>query len=171
MQMQNIGFESSNKIEKMNSEIGISKERIQNNLNNKERLQIEIQEFETRIKELEEEEKQRQEKKANLFQNKEKFEAELKQKEEELSKLTKNLSEKELEIEEKKQKIEGNTDKKYEVLANISLRRTIKMIAKKSITVIKIPNHDAIFNGTFEKLIIPSIAYLNNFQKLHLVSE
>ena len=83
-QMQNIGFESSNKIEKMNSEIGISKERIQNNLNNKERLQIEIQEFETRIKELEEEEKQRQEKKANLFQNKEKFEAELKQKEEEL---------------------------------------------------------------------------------------
>ena len=59
-QMQNIGFESSNKIEKMNSEIGISKERIQNNLNNKERLQIEIQEFETRIKELEEEEKQRQ---------------------------------------------------------------------------------------------------------------
>lgn len=119
-QMQNIGFESSNKIEKMNSEIGISKERIQNNLNNKERLQIEIQEFETRIKELEEEEKQRQEKKANLFQNKEKFEAELKQKEEELSKLTKNLSEKELEIEEKKQKIEGNTDKKYEVLADIS---------------------------------------------------
>ena len=97
-QMQNIGFESSNKIEKMNSEIGISKERIQNNLNNKERLQIEIQEFETRIKELEEEEKQRQEKKANLFQNKEKFEAELKQKEEELSKLTKNLSEKELVI-------------------------------------------------------------------------
>lgn len=119
-QMQNIGFESSNKIDKMNSEIGISKERIQNNLNNKERLQIEIQEFETRIKELEEEEKQRQEKKANLFQNKEKFEAELKQKEEELSKLTKNLSEKELEIEEKKQKIEGNTDKKYEVLADIS---------------------------------------------------
>ena len=119
-QMQNIGFESSNKIEKMNSEIGISKERIQNNLNNKERLQIEIQEFETRIKELEEEEKQRQEKKANLFQNKEKFEAELKQKEEELSELTKNLSEKELEIEEKKQKIEGNTDKKYEVLADIS---------------------------------------------------
>ena len=117
-QMQNIGFESSNKIEKMNSEIGISKERIQNNLNNKERLQIEIQEFETRIKELEEEEKQRQEKKANLFQNKEKFEAELKQKEEELSKLTKNLSEKELEIEEKKQKIselDSTRDNKQEV--------------------------------------------------------
>lgn len=29
--MQNIGFESSNKIEKINSEIGISNERIQNN--------------------------------------------------------------------------------------------------------------------------------------------
>ena len=119
-QMQNIGFESTNKIEKINSEIGISKERIQNNITNKERLESEIQELKTRIGELQEEEKQRQEKKANLFQNKEKFEEELKQKEKELAKLTKTLSDKELEIEAKKQKIETNTDKKYEVLADIN---------------------------------------------------
>ena len=119
-QMQNIGFESTNKIEKINSEIGISKERIQNNIANKERLESEIQELKTRIGELQEEEKQRQEKKANLFQNKEKFEEELKQKETELAKLTKTLSDKELEIEAKKQKIETNTDKKYEILADIN---------------------------------------------------
>lgn len=119
-QMQNIGFESTNKIEKINSEIGISKERIQNNIINKERLESEIKELRIRIQELQEEEKQRQEKKANLFQNKEKFEEELKQKEKELAKLTKTLSDKELEIEAKKQKIETNTDKKYEVLADIN---------------------------------------------------
>lgn len=119
-QMQNIGFESTNKIEKINSEIGISKERIQNNIANKERLESEIKELRIRIQELQEEEKQRQEKKVNLFQNKEKFEEELKQKEKELAKLTKTLSDKELEIEAKKQKIETNTDKKYEVLADIN---------------------------------------------------
>lgn len=119
-QIQNIGFESTNKIEKINSEIGISKERIQNNITNKERLESEIKELRIRIQELQEEEKQRQEKKANLFQNKEKFEEELKQKEKELAKLTKTLSDKELEIEAKKQKIETNTDKKYEVLADIN---------------------------------------------------
>ena len=119
-QMQNIGFESTNKIEKINSEIGISKERIQNNITNKERLESEIKELRIRIQELQEEEKQRQEKKANLFQNKEKFEEELKQKEKELAKLMKTLSDKELEIEAKKKKIETNTDKKYEVLADIN---------------------------------------------------
>ena len=43
-EMQNLGFESTNKIEKINSEIGISKERIQNNGANKERLEKEIEE-------------------------------------------------------------------------------------------------------------------------------
>ena len=39
-----------------------------------------------------------------------------------------------------------------------------------AINVIPIPLHDAILRGTSEKLIIPSIAYLNNFQKFHFVS-
>ena len=38
-EMQNLGFESTNKIERINSEIGISKERIQNNTLNNERLE------------------------------------------------------------------------------------------------------------------------------------
>lgn len=37
--MQNIGFESKTKIEQINSQIGISKERISNNSANIERLQ------------------------------------------------------------------------------------------------------------------------------------
>lgn len=119
-EMQNIGFESTNKIEKINSDIGISNERIQNNNSNKQRLENEIEEAKNRIEELKEEQKQKLEKKTNLSSNKEKFEIELKQKEEELAKLTQNLSSKELEIEEKKQIVEQNTDKKYELAGEIN---------------------------------------------------
>ena len=118
--MQNIGFESSNKIEKINSEIGVMQERKENNIANKERFSKEIDEIKTRIVELEEEKKQKQDKKVNLTQNREKFENELKEKEEELSKLTQKLSTKELEIEEKKQVIENNTEKKYELASEIN---------------------------------------------------
>ena len=119
-QAQNLGFESSNKIEKINSEIGISKERIQNNNSNKERLEKEIEELNTRIKELEEERQQKKDKKDSLLKNKEKFENELKEKEIELAKLTKTLSDKEIEIESKKKKVEENTDLKYEISADIN---------------------------------------------------
>lgn len=78
--MQNIGFESSNKIEKINSEIGISNERIQNNTANKQRLEAEILEVKNRIEELKEEQKQKLEKKTNLTSNKEKFEKEVSRK-------------------------------------------------------------------------------------------
>ena len=119
-QMQNLGFESTNKIEKINSEIGINKERIQNNKNNKERLNTEIEEVKNIIIELEEEQKQKLEKKTNLSSNKEKFENELEQKEKELAEITKKLSDKELEIEAKKQLVENNTDKKYELAGDIN---------------------------------------------------
>ena len=119
-EIQNIGFESTNKIEKINSEIGIANERIQNNGSNKQRLENEIEEVKTRIEELKEEQKQKLEKKTNLTSNKEKFEAELKQKEEELAQLTQKLSTKEIEIEEKKQIVEQNTDKKYELAGEIN---------------------------------------------------
>lgn len=88
--MQNIGFESSNKIEKINSEIGISNERIQNNTANKQRLEAEILEVKSRIEELKEEQRQKLEKKTNLTSNKEKFEKELAEKEAELAELSKN---------------------------------------------------------------------------------
>lgn len=109
--MQNIGFESSNKIEKINSEIGISNERIQNNSANKQRLEAEILEVKNRIEELKEEQKQKLEKKTNLTSNKEKFEKELAEKETELAELSKKLSAKELEIEGKKQIVQDNIDK------------------------------------------------------------
>ncbi len=117
---QNLGFESTNKIEKINSEIGVSKERIQNNVSNKQRLEKEIEEVNSRITALEEEQTQKLEKKTNLSTNKQKFENELAQKQQELDELTKKLSDKELKIEEKKQKVEENTDKKYELLGNLN---------------------------------------------------
>ncbi|MCI9177862.1 MAG: chromosome segregation protein SMC [Clostridia bacterium] len=119
-EMQNIGFESSNKIEKINSEISISKERIQNNQNNKERLEQEIEEVNARIEDLQEEQKQKIEKKKGLTSNKEKFEKELKEKEQNLAQITKELSEEELQIEEKKQTVEKNTDEKYELVASLN---------------------------------------------------
>ena len=119
-EMQNLGFESTNKIEKINSEIGVSKERIQNNLGNKERLEKEIEEVKQRITELQEEQKQKLDKKENLSINREKFQKELDEKQKELEELTKKLSDKELEIEDKKKTIEENTDKKYEIVSMIS---------------------------------------------------
>lgn len=118
--MQNIGFESSNKIEKINSEIGISNERIQNNSANKQRLEAEILEVKSRIEELKEEQRQKLEKKTNLTSNKEKYEKELAEKEAELAELSKKLSAKELEIEGKKQIVQDNIDKKYELAAEIN---------------------------------------------------
>ena len=51
-----------------------------------------------------------------------------------------------------------------------SFRIIIKITATKDNTVMNIPNQDANANGACEKLIIPSIAYLNSFQKFHFVS-
>ena len=119
-EMQNIGFESTNKIEKINSEIGISKERIQNNSANKERLKTEIEDIKNRINELDEEKNQKLSKKEDLYSNREKYQKELEEKESELAELTKKLSSKELEIEGKKEEIERNTDAKYEIISEIS---------------------------------------------------
>lgn len=118
--MQNIGFESTNKIEKINSDINVATERKENNKTNKERFTTEIEEIKTRITELEEEKKQKQDKKLNLNTNKEKFEKELAEKETELAEITKKLSDKELEIEAKKQKVEQNVDRKYEIASEIN---------------------------------------------------
>ena len=53
---------------------------------------------------------------------------------------------------------------------NTSLRTTIKMTAIKESSVIPMPNQDATASGACEKLIMPSIAYFNSFQKFHFVS-
>ena len=117
---QNLGFESKNKIEKINSDISVSKEKISNNELNVERFAKDIDDLNIRIGELEEEKKTKSDRKDNLLNNREKFETELKEKEEELAKITKKLSDKELEIEAKKKKVEENTDSKYERLNEIN---------------------------------------------------
>ena len=111
---QNLGFEIKEKQEKINSDINIAKERITNNTENYDRYLNEIEEVNLRIEELEEEKKQRLEKKTSLFSNREKFAKELEEKEAELEKITTKLSSEEKKIEEKKKKVEENTDLKYE---------------------------------------------------------
>lgn len=118
--MQNIGFESTNKIEKINSDINVCNERISNNDENSSRYQKEIEELEEKIQSLEEDKKQKLAKKENLYNNKEKFEKELNEKEEELAKLSEKLSSKELEIEDKKKKVSDNIDRKYEIQNEIN---------------------------------------------------
>ncbi len=119
-EMSNLGFESKKEIEMLNSDINVSNTRIENNKQNKERFEKEIEELSSRIHDLEEEKKQKEEKKENLKQNREKFAKELEEKENELAEITKTLSSKELEIEAHKKTVEDNTDKKYELQANIS---------------------------------------------------
>lgn len=134
--VQNLGFESTNKIEKLNSEIGISNERIANNEANVKRLAEEIEEYKNRISDLEQEKEQKNAKKDNLLSNKQKFEKELEQKELELAKLIGKLSSKELEIEEKKQTVEKNTDLKYEKNVEISsLDANFENLDKRKIAV------------------------------------
>lgn len=118
--MQNIGFESSNKIEKLNSDINVNNERIANNKTNYERYKTEIEEDTKKIEQLKEEKEQKLKKKENLYSNKEKFTKELEEKQSELDKLTQSLSEKELEIEEKKTIVEKDIDKKYEIQNEIN---------------------------------------------------
>ena len=114
-EMSNIGFESQKEIEMLNSDINVANTRINNNEENKQRYEKEIEELEIRKKELEDEIKQKEEKRDNLKQNREKYEKELAEKEKALEEITKKLSSKELEIEGYKKQVEENTDKKYEL--------------------------------------------------------
>ena len=122
-EMSNIGFESKKQIEQLNSEIGITNARIENNTEKRSRYSKEIKDSTIRIEELEKDIKLKKEKKENLKKEKEKFDAELKQKEAELKKITDKLSLKELEIEKKKKIVEENTDKKYEYQTEISTQK------------------------------------------------
>ncbi len=111
---QNLGFEMGQKQEKINSDINIANERIANNKENFDRYLKEIEEVSLRITELEEEKKQRLEKKTSLSSNREKFAKELEEKEKALEEISRKLSSEEMVMEEKKKKVEENTDLKYE---------------------------------------------------------
>ncbi len=118
-EISNLGFASQKEIEMLNSDINVANTRIHNNQENKDRFEKEIEETILKKQELEEEMKQREQKKVNLKQNKEKFEKELQEKEEELANITEKLSSKELEIEQHKLQVDQNTDQKYELQAKI----------------------------------------------------
>ena len=111
---QNLGFEMSKKQEKINSDINIANERIANNKENYDRYLKEIEDIDSRVLELEEEKKQRLEKRTSLFSNREKFAKELEEKEKELEEISGKLSAEEKQMEEKKKKVEEDTDLKYE---------------------------------------------------------
>ena len=111
---QNLSFESSKQIEKINSDINVANERIANNKENFDRYLKDIDNLNSRISELEEEKTSRLEKKTNLTNNREKFAKELEEKEKALAEISAKLSDEETKIEAKKKKIEENTDLKYE---------------------------------------------------------
>lgn len=120
--MQNIGFESQKEIEQLNSDINVSNTKIQNNLENSSRYEIEIQEIEEKIEVATIDIENKESKKENLKQNREKFEKELSEKQEELNKITTKLSSKEIEIETYKKQVEENTDLRYELQSDISTK-------------------------------------------------
>ena len=120
--VQNLSFESSKQKEQIHSDINVAKERILNNKDNSIRYQNEMEQVKLRITELEEEKQQKISKKENLSVNKEKFVKELAEKEESLRQLTEKLSQKELEIEAKKKNVSDNTDKRYELVADINTK-------------------------------------------------
>ncbi|MFR5682726.1 MAG: chromosome segregation SMC family protein, partial [Clostridia bacterium] len=120
--VQNLSFESSKQKEQIHSDINVAKERISNNKDNSMRYQNEMEQVKLRITELEEEKQQKISKKENLSVNKEKFVKELAEKEESLRQLTEKLSQKELEIEAKKKTVSDNTDKRYELVADINTK-------------------------------------------------
>ena len=118
--IQNISFESKTKLEKINSDINLSNERILNNQENISRLEMEISKTNESITELVTEKENKNFKKENLAKNKERFDKELSEKLLELEKITKKLSKKALEIEEKKKIIEKETENKYELQQNFN---------------------------------------------------
>ena len=113
-EMQNLSFESTNKIEKINADINVARERITNNKENFDRYLKEIEEQETRKVELNTEKEERQNKKINLSTNKEKFTKELEGKEKMLAEITAKLSQEETEIEDKKKIVEESQDFNYD---------------------------------------------------------
>ena len=111
---QNLGFEATNKIEKMNSDINVASQKIENNTDNYARYEKEIEEITARIAELEEEKTRRLDKKTDLSSNREKFAKELEEKEKALAEISGKLSEEEAKVEEKKRQAEENVELKYE---------------------------------------------------------
>ena len=133
---QNLGFSSQKEIEMLNSDINVSKTKIQNNEENKERFTQEIEEIKQKIEKSTQDMELKLSRKDGLKENKEKFEKELEEKIKKLEEINKTLSEKELEIEEDKRKLEENVDTKYEIEGIINEQKVnISNIEKRLIQI------------------------------------
>ena len=122
-QEQSNVFEFQNNLEKQKAEITILKERIENNKQKYDLDAEEIQKFNDKKAELENEIEERSNRKNRLFKDKKRFEDELKEKEEKLAKLSESFSNEQKQAEELKAKILSNMDLKFEkmtVLSDIS---------------------------------------------------
>lgn len=134
--IQRLTYEVANTIEKNNSEIKISTEKIENNSTNYIRLGQEIQEFRQRIGELEAELSHKAKRLSQLENDKENYSSELKEKEKELAKVSANLdSEQEL-VESYKTDIidKMNTASEYRNEVN-SFRALLEGMEKREIQI------------------------------------
>ena len=134
---QNLGFSSQKEIEMLNSDINVSKTKIQNNEENKERFTQEIEEIKQKIEKSTQDMELKLSRKDGLKENKEKFEKELEEKTKKLEEINKTLSEKELEIEEDKRKLEENVDTKYEIEGFINEQKVNISNIEKRLTQIQ----------------------------------
>ena len=134
---QNLGFSSQKEIEMLNSDINVSKTKIQNNEENKERFKQEIEEIKQKIEKSTQDMELKLSRKDGLKENKEKFEKELEEKTKKLEEINKTLSEKELEIEEDKRKLEENIDTKYEIEGFINEQKVNISNIEKRLTQIQ----------------------------------
>ena len=162
--IQNIGFETSNKIEKINSDINVTKQKSESNTETISRYQAEIEELREKIQTLEEEKTQKISKKNNLYADKEKFEKELQTKETELAELTSKLTSKELEMEEKKKKLNDNIDKKYELNSELNTQDINYENLEKRIKTLKEEQRTCISELDSERIVKEDIS--RTFQEI-----
>ena len=113
--IQNLDFETKEKINKILADIELNKERIENYNINKDRFQEEKESAEEKILELEKDKNIQSERILKYDTDAESFKLELEEKEKELNKLKSNLSELELNKTKKKEEISDLVDKRYEV--------------------------------------------------------
>ncbi len=118
--LQNNIFEVQNSIEKEKADKGIFLERIAHNKENDEKFAKEIEEFKTKITELEQEKEDRKTRKDRLFNDKKRFEEELAEKEAEFNKLSETLTGEQKKIEDLKNNIMKNIDLKFEKMEILS---------------------------------------------------
>ena len=119
-------FENQNNMEKCNSDINLSKEKIKNNNINFERLSNEIEELKSLIESLEIEKQEKKDKKNRMLESKNKFVQELYEKEKELEELLLNFSEEETEIEKNKDKLNDLTNQKFENMSAINISENME---------------------------------------------